>query len=125
MPAVNTSEIYEESFKMDKLTSYGLVDEKITTIKNYEDNLNTNPTNKQHLEAFIRQAIEAKKMFKAYFNNGEFKDPGEDVHKEPVVVINKDETDEEKTKTENATTKKAEETKKAAEQKEADQKTLA
>lgn len=54
MPAVNTSEIYEESFKMDKLTSYGLVDDKITTIKGFEDNLNTNPTNKQHLEAFIK-----------------------------------------------------------------------
>lgn len=39
---------------MEKLTSYGLVDEKITTIKGFEDNLNTNPTNKQHLEAFIK-----------------------------------------------------------------------
>lgn len=64
-------------------------------------------------------------MFKAYFNNGEFKDPAEDVHKEPVVVINKDETEEEKSKTEKATVKKAEETKKVSDQKEADQKTLA
>lgn len=80
MPKVTAVENIEESFKSTRMKAYGIAQDQLDLIQGYQDNLNTNPTNAQHLKVFIDHVAEAKKMFKTFFGSEHFKDPAEAVN---------------------------------------------
>ena len=72
---VNTWELYDNAFSFPRVRRYDLVQQHMDLIQHFEDNLNQNFTNGQHVANFIQVCKAAQKALNHKYHNGEFSDP--------------------------------------------------
>ena len=73
--SVHTWELYDNAFSFPRVRRYDLVQQHMELLQHFEDNLNQNFTNQQHLENFIMVAKAAQAALNAKYHDGEFADP--------------------------------------------------
>ena len=73
--SVHTWELYDNAFSFPRVRRYDLVQQHMDLLQHFEDNLNQNFTNQQHVENFIRVAKAAQKAMNEKYHDGEFADP--------------------------------------------------
>ena len=73
--SVHTWELYDNAFSFPRVRRYDLVQQHMELLQHFEDNLNQNFTNQQHLENFIQVAKAAQAALNAKYHDGEFADP--------------------------------------------------
>ena len=73
--AVTTKELYDKSFSFPKVRNYAYAVENMNELEHFEDNLNANVDNKQHLDEFIKVAKKVRANLNAKYDIG-FIDPG-------------------------------------------------
>lgn len=74
-PKVSTWELYDQSFAWPRVRKYDLVRAQMDILEHYEDNLNTNITNKVNLNRFIEHAQQVQRNLGEKYHNGEWTDP--------------------------------------------------
>lgn len=74
--SVHTWELYDGSFSFPRVRRYQYVQENMDMLEHFEDNLNSNISNSQHMANFLRVANTVRKNLLAKYNAGEFSDPG-------------------------------------------------
>ena len=74
---VHTWELYDKAFSFPRVRRYGLVQEHMDVLENFQDNLNQNFSNGQAVDNFIRVANNARTAIKAKYQDGEFADPAD------------------------------------------------
>ena len=83
---VHTWELYDKAFEFPRVRRYQLVEESLDMLEHFEDNLNLNIDNKQHLANFIRVATTVRKnlveKYGEVFKDPANEDPWEDTEKE-------------------------------------------
>jgi len=72
---VNTWELYDNAFSFPRVRRYDLVQQHMDLIQHFEDNLNQNFTNQQHVANFIQVCKAAQSALNHKYHNGEFADP--------------------------------------------------
>ena len=72
---VHTWELYDASFSFPRVRRYDLVQQHMDLLQHFEDNLNQNFTNGQHLANFLQVAKAAQKALNEKYHDGEFSDP--------------------------------------------------
>jgi len=73
--AIHTWELYDNAFSFPRVRRYELVQHHMDLLQHFEDNLNENFTNGQHVSNFITVAKAAQDALNAKYHNGEFADP--------------------------------------------------
>lgn len=73
--AIHTWELYDNSFSFPRVRRYDLVQHHMDLLQHFEDNLNENFTNGQHVANFIQVARAAQDALTTKYHNGEFADP--------------------------------------------------
>ncbi len=86
---VHTWELYDKSFTFPRVRRYEFVQENMDMLEHFQDNLNTNIDNSQHLSNFIRVAKAVRENFnEKYGPDGGFNDPAlEDPYEEPDLTV--------------------------------------
>lgn len=77
-PFIHTYELYDKAWSFPRVRKYEIVQQNMDMLEHFEDNLNTNPTNKQNLANFIRVATTVRKNLNAKYgkeSGGGFIDP--------------------------------------------------
>ena len=72
---VHTWELYDKAFKWDRVRRYDLVQQEMDMIQHFEDNLNENFSNGQHVDNYIAVCKAAEAALNAKYHDGEFSDP--------------------------------------------------
>ena len=72
---VHSWELYDNAFSFPRVRRYDLVQQHMDLLQHFEDNLNQNFTNGQHLANFIKVAKAAQKALNEKYHDGEFADP--------------------------------------------------
>ena len=73
--AVTTKELYDKSFSFPKVRNYDYAVEQMNELEHYEDNLNNNISNGQHLKKFVEIAKKVRANLNDKYDIG-FIDPG-------------------------------------------------
>ena len=73
---VHTWELYDKAFSFPRVRRYQLVQENMDMLEHFQDNLNTNISNNQHMSNFLRVANSVRTNINDKYHNGEFDDPG-------------------------------------------------
>ena len=74
-PQVKTWELYDSAFSFSRVRRYDEVQQNMDMLEHFEDNLNTNISNLQNVDNFIRVGKTVQKNFNAKYHDGEFADP--------------------------------------------------
>ena len=74
-PKASTWELYDKGFSFDRVRRYDYVVENMNTLEQFEDNLNTNVSNKVALKNFVFHAQQVREGLNDKYQNGEFTDP--------------------------------------------------
>ena len=74
---VHTYELYDQSFAFPRVRRYELVQSHMDQLEHFQDNLNQNFTNQQHVANFLRIAKAAQADLDTKYHNGEFSDPAQ------------------------------------------------
>ena len=80
---VTTKELYDKSFIKPIVRNFDYAKEQMDDLEHFEENLNSNPTNSQHLKKFISTAKKVRENLTNKYQ-GDFIDPG-------VTVVTDDE----------------------------------
>ena len=72
---VKTWELYDKAFSFPRIRRYAFVQENMDMLEHFQDNLNTNITNSQHMDNFLRVANLVRQNLNGKFVDGEFTDP--------------------------------------------------
>ena len=73
---VHTWELYDKSFSFPRVRRYGFVQENMDMLEHFQDNLNQNLSNSQHMSNFLRVANTVRTNLGGKYHDGEFDDPG-------------------------------------------------
>ena len=73
---VHTWELYDNSFSFPRVRRYAMVQENMDMLEHFQDNLNQNLSNSQHMSNFLRVANTVRANLNAKYHDGEFDDPG-------------------------------------------------
>ena len=73
---VHTWELYDNAFSFPRVRRYATVQENMDMLEHFQDNLNQNQSNSQHLSNFLRVAATVRKNLNTKYHDGEFDDPG-------------------------------------------------
>jgi len=73
---VHTWELYNTAFSFPRVRRYNFVNENMDMLEHFEDNVNTNISNRVNMENFLRVANTVRKNFNQKYHDGEFDDPG-------------------------------------------------
>ena len=73
--AIHTYELYDKAFSFPRVRRYDLVQQHMDLLQHFEDNLNQNFMNSQHLANFIKVGKAAQKALNEKYHDGEFSDP--------------------------------------------------
>jgi hypothetical protein len=74
--SVNTWELYNNAFSFPRVRRYNFVNENMDMLEHFQDNFNTNISNKVNMENFLRVANTVRRNFNQKYHDGEFDDPG-------------------------------------------------
>ena len=81
---VSTWDLYDQAFSFPRVRRYAFVQDNMDMLEHFQDNLNTNISNGQNLENFLRVANTVRAALNAKYHDGEFTDPsGYDPKKDP------------------------------------------
>jgi len=72
---VHTWELYDKAFSFPRVRRYEFVQENMDMLEHFQDNLNQNLSNSQHMSNFLRVAGTVKKNLNDKYHDGEFDDP--------------------------------------------------
>ena len=72
---VHTWELYDNSFSFPRVRRYAMVQENMDMLEHFQDNLNQNLSNSQHMSNFLRVANTVRDNLNAKYHDGEFDDP--------------------------------------------------
>jgi len=72
---VTSWELYDRGFSFPRVRRYDLVQQHMDLLQHFEDNLNQNFMNSQHLANFIKVGKSAQKALNEKYHDGEFSDP--------------------------------------------------
>ena len=72
---VKTWELYNKAFSFPRVRRYAFVQENMDMLEHFQDNLNTNISNTQHLANFLRVANTVRTALNDKYHDGEFTDP--------------------------------------------------
>ena len=72
---VHSWELYDSAFSFPRVRRYDLVQQHMDLLQHFEDNLNQNFSNLQHVANFIKIGKAAETAFNAKYHDGEFSDP--------------------------------------------------
>jgi len=72
---VHTWELYDKAFAFPRVRNYNFVNDNMDMLEHFQDNLNTNVSNKVNMERFLRVANTVKQNISTKYHNGEFDDP--------------------------------------------------
>jgi len=72
---VHTWELMDKSFSFPRVRRYNFVQENMDMLEHFQDNLNTNISNKVNMDNFLRVARTVKDNFNAKYHDGEFDSP--------------------------------------------------
>lgn len=75
MPKVHTYELIDKSFSFPRVRRYEDVQENMTMLEHFQDNLNTNISNQINVDRFIRTGKAVVANLNEKYSNGEFADP--------------------------------------------------
>ena len=73
--SIHTWELYDGAFTFPRVRRFDLVQKQMDLIQHFEDDLNSNFTNQQHVANFIQIAKAAQTMLNEKYHDGEFQDP--------------------------------------------------
>ena len=73
---VHTWELYDKSFSFPRVRRYAMVQENMDMLEHFQDNLNQNLSNNQHMSNFLRVANTVRGNLNTKYHDGEFDDPG-------------------------------------------------
>ena len=73
--SIHTWQLYDNAFSFPRVRRFDLVQHHMDLIQHFEDNLNQNFTNGQHLANFIQVAKAAQAELNDKYHDGEFSDP--------------------------------------------------
>ena len=73
--SVHTWELMDKSFAFPRVRRYNFVQENMDMLEHFQDNLNTNISNLQNVDNFIRVGKTVQKNFNHKYHDGEFADP--------------------------------------------------
>merc|ERR1712159_764264 len=68
---VNTWELYDAAFSFPRVRRYDFVQQHMDLLQHFEDNLNENFTNGQHLTNFLKVAKQAQAALNEKYHDGE------------------------------------------------------
>jgi hypothetical protein len=74
--SVHTWELYDKAFSFPRIRRYQYVQENMDMLEHFEDNLNANISNSQHMANFVRVANTVRQNLNTKYHDGEFDDPG-------------------------------------------------
>ena len=74
-PQVKTWELYDKAFSFSRVRRYDEVQQNMDMLEHFQDNLNTNISNLENVNNFIRVGKTTQKNFNYKYHNGEFDDP--------------------------------------------------
>ena len=80
---IHTWELYDAAFSFPRVRRYALVQENMDMLEHFQDNLNTNLSNNQHMANFLRVANTVRSNLNTKYHDGEFDDPA---NTDPKVV---------------------------------------
>ena len=73
---VHAWELYDKAFsRFERIRKYDQVTSYLDQIEHFQDNLNQNFTNQQHVDQFIKLCKAAEASFNEKYHDGEFEDP--------------------------------------------------
>ena len=73
---VHTWELYDKAFtRFERVRKFDQVTAYMDQIEHFQDNLNQNFTNQQHVDQFIKLCKAAQASFNEKYHDGEFEDP--------------------------------------------------
>jgi len=72
---IHTWELYDKSFSFPRVRRYGFVQENMDMLEHFQDNLNQNLSNSQHMSNFLRVANTVRGNLNGKYHDGEFDDP--------------------------------------------------
>merc|ERR1711981_795834 len=88
---VKTWELYDKAFSFPRVRRYAYVQENMDMLEHFQDNLNTNISNSQHLANFLRVANVVRTALNDKYTDGEFTDPAlTDPRSDPTSVYFKE-----------------------------------
>ena len=73
---VHTWELYDKAFSFPRVRRYAMVQENMDMLEHFQDNLNQNLSNSQHMANFLRVANTVRGNLNTKYHDGEFDDPG-------------------------------------------------
>jgi hypothetical protein len=73
---IHTWELYDKSFSFPRVRRYAMVQDNMDMLEHFQDNLNQNLSNSQHMSNFLRVANTVRGNLNAKYHDGEFDDPG-------------------------------------------------
>ena len=73
--AIKTWELYDKAFSFPRIRRYNFVMENMDMLEHFQDNVNTNISNKVNMENFLRVANTVKTNLATKYHDGEFVDP--------------------------------------------------
>ena len=73
---VHTWELYDKSFSFPRVRRYAMVQDNMDMLEHFQDNLNQNLSNSQHMSNFLRVANTVRGNLNTKYHDGEFDDPG-------------------------------------------------
>ena len=73
---VHTWELYDGAFSFPRVRRYQMVQDNMDMLEHFQDNLNTNLSNSQHMSNFLRVANTVRGNLNTKYHDGEFDDPG-------------------------------------------------
>merc|ERR1711887_254649 len=76
VPRAHTWELYDKAFSFPRIRRYQYVQENMDMLEHFEDNLNANISNSQHMANFVRVANTVRQNLNTKYHDGEFDDPG-------------------------------------------------
>ena len=71
----STMKFADRAFSFPRVRRYGFVQENMDMLEHFQDNLNQNLSNSQHMSNFLRVANTVKKNLNDKYHDGEFDDP--------------------------------------------------
>jgi hypothetical protein len=75
LPKVHTYELIDKAFSFPRVRRYEDVQENMTMLEHFQDNLNTNISNQVNVDRFIRVGKAVVASLNEKYHNGEFADP--------------------------------------------------
>jgi hypothetical protein len=74
-PQVKSWELMDAAFSFSRVRRYDEVQQNMDMLEHFQDNLNTNISNLQNVQNFIRVAKTVQSNFNGKYHDGEFADP--------------------------------------------------